>query len=173
MRIIHDDPPMREEIAAGFYPAFEDRWRRVEIAGRWLMAAFVAACSLGLLGHGPFSIHEARNADDTIRVAYEPIARYGAPTNISFDTKVPLGGDKVAVTMAKDLVTAFGLESITPRPALWQAGEDGIRLEFPVVGTAKRVAIRFSGSPGVRGALHLWARLDKGERLAWSQYVIP
>jgi hypothetical protein len=33
---------MREEIAAGFYPGFEDRWRRAELAGRWLMLAFVA-----------------------------------------------------------------------------------------------------------------------------------
>ena len=41
MQIIHDDPPMRDEIAAGFYPAFESRWRKAEVWGRIAMAAFV------------------------------------------------------------------------------------------------------------------------------------
>lgn len=173
MKIIHDDPPMREEIAASFYPAFETVWRRTELAGRGLLLAFLVACVLGVFGHGLFSRRTRTNDDDTIRISYDAVVRYGAPTSISFDTKVPPGGDKVAVTMAKDLVDLFGLESITPHPSRWEAGQEGIRLEFPVIEKSRRVAIRFSGSPSFRGSLHLWARLDKGEQLSWSQYSVP
>ena len=173
MKIIHDDPPMPQEIADGFYPRFEDGWRGAEIVGRWLMVFFVAACALGLFGHGLFSVRSKANADGTIAIEYEPVVRYGAPTDIEFVTKVPAGGDKVAVTMAKDLVDDFGLERITPRPSLWEAGQNGLRLEFPVLGKADHGAIRFSGSPNFRGSVRLWARLDKGEELSWSQYSVP
>jgi hypothetical protein len=35
-------------------------WRRAELAGRWLMLAFVVVCALGLLGRGPLSEHTPR-----------------------------------------------------------------------------------------------------------------
>lgn len=173
MQIIHDDPPMPEEIAAGFYPRFEDGWRRAEVAGRIAMAVFVVACALGLLGQGAFSEREAANADRSIVLRYEPIVRTGAPTTVELDTRVPPGGDRVAVTMAKELVDLFGLERITPQPSRWEAGEAGIRLEFPVLPGAGRVFVRFSGSPAFHGAARLWARLDAGETLSWSQFAVP
>ncbi len=134
MEVIHDDPPMPQEIANGFYPAFEGRWRRAELAGRFVMLGFVLVCAAGLLGHGPFSERELANGDGSIRIHYEPVVRFGAPTIIRFDTRVPPGGDQVAVTIAKDLVDQFGLESITPRPATWEVAGGGIRLVFPVPG---------------------------------------
>lgn len=173
MKIIHDDLPMRQEIAAGFFPGFESSWRRAEIIGRFVLGAFVLVCFLGFLGNGLFSEQGKANADDTIRIRYEPVVRFGAPTAIAFDTKVPEGGDKVAVTMSTDLVDLFGLEAITPHPSRWEAGQDGIRLEFPVIAGSRRATIRFAGSPTFRGALHLKARLDKGEQLSWSQYSVP
>lgn len=173
MEIIHDDPPMREEIARGFYPAFEGGWRRAEIVGRWAMAAFLAVSVLGLFGQGLFSEREAANADASIKLRYEPVVRFGAPTKVQFDTRVPPGGDRVAVTMAKGLADHFGLESIIPRPSLWQAGADRIRMEFPVVKGQERVTILFAGSPGFRGRVALWARLDAGETLSWSQISVP
>ena len=173
MEIIHDDPPMPEEIAKGFYPALEDGWRRAELAGRFVMLAFVLVCALGLLGHGPFSERELANSDGSISIKYEPVVRFGAPTIIRFDTKVPPGGDKVAVTIAKDLVDQFGLESITPRPATWEVAGGGIRLVFPVQGRESRALIRFTGSPAFRGGVNLTAKLDAGETLSWSQYAVP
>lgn len=173
MQVIHPDPPMREEIARGFYPAFENRWRRAEVVGRWVMVAFVGANVLGAFGQGLFSEREAANADTSIRLLYEPVVRFGAPTKVQFDTRVPPGGDKVAVTMAKGLADHFGLESIIPRPSVWEAGADSIRMEFPVVKGQERVTILFAGSPGFRGGVDLWARLDAGETLSWSQYSVP
>lgn len=173
MQIIHDDPPMRDEIASGFYPGFEARWRRAEVWGRLLMLAFVVVCGLGLLGQGPLGEKVIADRDGAIALHYEPVVRYGAPTTIMLDTKVPPGGDKVAVTMAKELVDLFGLERITPQPSHWEAGDTGIRLEFPVLPHAERVFVRFSGTPSFRGGAHLWARLDGGEALSWSQYAVP
>ena len=173
MKIIHDDPPMPEEIASGFYPAFETGWHRAEVWGRCLMLVFLVVCGLGLLGQGPFSKRVARNHDESIVMHYEPVVRFGSPTTILLDTRVPPGGDKFAVTMAKELVDLFGLERITPQPSRWEAGDNGIRLEFPVLPKAERVFVRFSGSPSFRGSAHLWARLDGGETLSWSQYSVP
>ncbi|MCJ2011747.1 hypothetical protein [Methylobacterium sp. J-076] len=173
MDVIHDDPPMRQEIARGFYPAFEDRWRTAEIVGRFAMLAFVLVCALGILGHGPFSARDLANADGSIRIRYEPVVRFGAPTIIRFDTRVPPGGDKVAVTIAKDLVDQFGLESITPRPATWEIAGGNIRLVFPVQAGESHALIRFTGSPAFRGGVDLTARLDAGETLSWSQYAVP
>lgn len=173
MQVIHDDPPMPQEIAAGFYPAFENGWRRAELAGRFVMLAFVAICALGFLGHGPFSERELANTDHSIVIRYEPVVRFGAPTILRFDTKVPPGGDKVAVTIAKDLVDQFGLESITPRPSTWEIAGSNIRLVFPVKAGESHALIRFTGSPAFRGSVALTARLDAGETLSWSQYAVP
>ena len=173
MKVIHDDPPMREEIAAGFYPGFENRWRRAELAGRWLMLAFVVVCALGLLGRGPLSEHTRSNRDGSIVIHYEPVARFGAPTIVRLDTRVPPGGDQVAVTIAKELVDLFGLESITPRPQTWQVAGGNIRLVFPVIKGETHAVIRFTGSPSFRGAVDLTARLDEGETLSWSQFAVP
>ena len=117
MEVIHDDPPMPQEIARGFYPAFEDGWRKAEVAGRLAMLAFVLVCAFGLLGHGPFSERSITNADGSISIRYEPVVRFGAPTIVRFDTRVPPGGDKVAVTIAKDLVDQFGLEPVLTQSA--------------------------------------------------------
>ncbi|WP_237479217.1 hypothetical protein [Lichenibacterium dinghuense] len=173
MRIIHDDPPMRDEIAAGFYPRFEGGWHRAELVGRAAMLAFVAVCGLGLLGQGPLGERNAANVDRSISIRYEPVVRHGAPTTILLDTKVPPGGDKVAVTVAKELVDQFSLEHLTPQPARWEAGDDGIRLEFPIQPGAARVFLRFAGSPSFLGSSRMWARLDAGETLSWTQYAVP
>jgi hypothetical protein len=167
MEVIHDDPPMPQEIAAGFYPDFEERWRWAEIAGRLVMLAFVLVCALGFLGHGPFSERTLANADHSISIRYEPIVRFGAPTIIRFDTRVPPDGDRVAVTIAKDL------ESITPRPATWEIAGGNIRLVFPVQAGESHALIRFTGSPAFRAGITLTARLDAGETLTWSQYAVP
>ncbi|WP_331297440.1 hypothetical protein [Methylobacterium oryzae] len=164
---------MPVEIANGFYPAFEQRWRGAEMAGRFAMLGFVLICAAGLLGHGPFSERALSNGDGSISIRYEPVVRFGAPTIIKFDTKVPPGGDRVAVTIAKDLVDQFGLESITPRPATWEAAGSGIRLVFPVQAGESHALIRFTGSPVFRGGVNLTARLDAGETLSWSQYAVP
>ena len=86
---------------------------------------------------------------------------------------MPEGGDKIAVTMAKDLLEVFGLERIVPAPARWEAGGASMRLEFPVVAGAKHAVIRFSGTPKFRGNVDLWTRLDKGETVSWSQFSVP
>jgi hypothetical protein len=75
--------------------------------------------------------------------------------------------------MEKGLAEHFGLESIIPRPSRWEAGADSIRMEFPVVKGQERITILFAGSPGFRGSVDLWARLDPGETLSWSQYSVP
>ncbi len=77
------------------------------------------------------------------------------------------------MTIAKELVDLFGLESITPRPQTWQVAGGNIRLVFPVIEGETRAVIRFTGSPSFRGAVNLTARLDQGETLSWSQFAVP
>ncbi len=97
------------------------------------MLAFVVVCALGLLGRGP---PQRAHPLQPRRVDRDPLRAggpFGAPTIVRLDTRVPPGGDQVAVTIAKELVDLFGLESITPRPQTWQVAGGNIRLVFPVI----------------------------------------
>jgi hypothetical protein len=91
VKVIHDDPPMREEIAAGFYPGFEIDPSRLE-----------RVCSL----RGPRPRRPRAQTTTKASISQRP------PTIVRLDTRVPPGGDQVAVTIAKELVDLFGLESI-------------------------------------------------------------
>ena len=173
MNILHDDPPMAEEIRTGFYPAFEDGWRRAEIIGRGLMILFIVGCVIGLLGPGLFGHRHHKNGDASLAADYDAVVRAGAPTTIKLETRVPPGGSQVAVTMSRDLVDDLGLSSITPAPQLWQAGNNSVRITFPVVAGQSHAFILLSGSPSFHGRHQFWVRLDAGEMLSWSQYGVP
>ena len=173
MKIIHDDPPMPEEIENGFYPRFENGWRHAEVVGRCLMVVFIAGCVGGLLGPGLFSERHAQNHDASLAADYDAVVRAGAPTTIKLETRVPPGGDQVAVTMSRDLVDDLGLSSITPAPQRWQAGNHNVRITFPVVAGQKRAFILLSGSPSFHGGHKFWVHLDAGETLSWSQFGVP
>jgi hypothetical protein len=99
MKIIHDDPPMPEEIENGFYPGFENGWRRAEVIGRCLMVIFIIGCVAGLLGPGLFSERHVQNHDASLAADYDAVVRAGAPTTIKLEPRVPPGGDQVAVMM--------------------------------------------------------------------------
>lgn len=173
VQIIHDDPAMPDEIAAGFYPGFEHGWRITEVIGRTVMAIFVLGCLAGLLGSGPLNRRSAANEDSSLTAHYDAVVRSGAPTVVSLDTRVPSGGSEVAVTVSRDLVDDLVLSGITPNPRLWQVGNNSIRITFPVVAGEKRAFIRLSGSPDFIGRRHFTIRLDGGETLSWSQIGVP
>jgi hypothetical protein len=49
------------------------------------MLAFVAASVLGAFGHGLFSERTLANPDWSVEIHYEPVVRFGAPTNVILD----------------------------------------------------------------------------------------
>ena len=171
---MHPSPPMPEEIKAGFYPEFEQRWRRAELVGRDLMLVVVGATLGGLLGGGPVSLWTRKATSGPLEVEYAPVVRFGTPTGLTLRAAVSAGQDRVAVTLPGSIVQRYGLQSIYPQPIESQAGPDhSMRLVFPVQPDAQMAVIQVGGMPAGGGLMRLSARLDGGARAAWSQLVLP
>jgi hypothetical protein len=165
---------MPEEIKAGFYPEFEQGWRRAELVGRVLMLVVVGATLGGLLGGGPVSLWTRKATNGLLEVEYAPVVRFGTPTGLTIRVAAAPGQDRVAVTLPGSIVQRYGLQSIYPQPIESQAGPDrSMRLVFPVQPGAQMAVIQVGGMPAGGGLMRLSARLDGGARTAWSQLVLP
>ena len=138
-------PPMADEARAGFYPDFERGWRRAELAGRAAMLLVVGATLAGLLGGGPVSLWTRKVRIGGLEVEHAPVVRFGTPTGLTVRATAAPGQDRVAVTMPASLV---------------QPG-------------AREAVIQIGGMPVGGGLMRLWARLDDGPALRWSQVVLP
>ncbi len=161
------------DFAAGFYPAFENGWRRAELAGGFVMLAFVVICALGFLGHGPFSERELANKDHSIVIRYEPVVRFGAPTILRFDTKGPPAAIRWPSRSRRTSWINSAWRASRPARRLGKSQAATSAIVFPVKAGESHALIRFTGSPAFRGSVALTARLDAGETLSWSQYAVP
>ena len=63
--------------------AFQERSRRWETIGRWLVVGVVIAALAGLMGSGPLSHGEAATRDGSLKVEYPRIARTDATYRFS------------------------------------------------------------------------------------------
>ena len=171
--------PMPDEIKAGFYPRFEQGWRRAELAGRAVMLLVVGATLAGLLGGGPATLWTRKATAGPLEVEYAPVVRFGTPTGLTLRAAAAPGQDRVAITLPADIVRRYGLQSVFPQPIEWQAGEwqtgkDGtLRMLFTVQPGASGVVVQVGGMPAGGGMMHLQAKLDSGPAATWSQLVLP
>ncbi len=121
-------PPLRGaapvndgEFEVGYDAAFEKRFTRVALVCRLIMVAFVAAALGGFLGHGPFSHATTRAGGGEPSVDYEPVARYGTPTTVTFHVANPSPEpQKLTISMDFKVVQPLGLERENPRPVSYR-----------------------------------------------------
>ena len=167
---------MADELARGFYPEFERRWRLGAWTVRALMAVTIVATMVGLLGGGPVSLLTFKVNNGPITVEYAPIVRFGTPTGLVIDADVSDGQSEVVVTLQKSLVEQYGLQSVFPQPKEWRTGTAGdVELVLAVQPGAKRAVIRLGGMPAGAGPIGMWAKLggEDGTEVRWSQFVLP
>jgi len=166
--------PVNDELEVGYNERFETSWTRIEVVGRVVMILYVAAALAGLLGHGPLSHHQVVDSTGTLAVDYEPVARFGTETQITFHVLHPPPADsEVALTVSNGFGEPFGLSSTMPQPLRQIIGAQGTTMIFPIRPGAQDELIRLKGTPMSTGPIHLSAHLDDGPSVPWLQFVLP
>lgn len=168
--------PVNDELEVGFDSRFERRWHVYEIAGRVAMTIVVAAGLAGLLGSGPYShrtLHFA--AGRLAAIDFEPIARFGSPTQVTFHLRTqadPATLAPVELRLSSNVVEPFGLQTSLPEATRQRAAQGDVVMTFPVAGSDDDL-IRIIGKPTQFGLIRMFAQVGDGPRLAWTQFVLP
>jgi hypothetical protein len=156
------------EEDAGFQRAL---WRVQHIA--WgVMAVFVLAGLVGLLGSGPASRGVAESANAALSVEYERFLRKGAPTTL----RVELGPDaepgRIVLWIARSYLDRVRIESILPSPMQAVAADGGVAYVFAVQ-SGERLAVLIHLQAAEAGRLQAWLRRGGGAGLDFNQWVYP
>ena len=125
------------------------------------MLLVIAAALFGFLGRGPFS-HRTITDNARLAVDYEPVARYGATTQITLHLHAA-AADEQQVVLSSTFVEPFGLSQILPRPVSEIPNGGGLTLKFATPAEPDDAEIRFQVSPSDVGPVHLSVRLGGGE----------
>lgn len=170
---MHPSPPMPDEIRQGFYPRFENGWRRAELAGRAAMLLVVLVDLGGALGGGPATLWTWQAGGGALKVDYPPVVRFGTPTGLTLRAAVRPGQEEVVLTLPADIARTFALQDTVPRPVRTAAGAHDLAMAFPVSPGADSVEVQVAGQPATTGRMRLWARLGDDAPVAWTQVVLP
>lgn len=151
---------------------FQQREWRLERFGWGLIALFVLAGLLGLLGPGPLSWATARSDGGLVEVEYQRFTHWIADDTVEIHVSSDaVQGDTVEVTLTGDWVLAADLNGITPEPSEQRSTPQGMVLEIPVQDPAA-VDVELSFRPTSIGRLH--ATVTAGSESAqFSQLVWP
>lgn len=162
----------------GYDERFEDRWWRWSRFGQGAMVLVLLLALSGLLGRGPLSHHSLSSADGTLTVDFEPVARYGTPTQITLRVAearlvpAPGGGEEVRLALSDTAAAPLGLQRTIPQPIRWSAGGGRIEMQVAAVPDAAEQRIRLQAQPSAAGWVSLWARVG-GQEVTWHQLVLP
>lgn len=161
------------EFEVGYDATFERHWARAELFCRLLMVAFVVAALGGFLGHGPFSYATTHASGDKPSVDYEPVARYGTPTTVTFHVaNMSPDSQKLTISMDFKVVQPLGLQRENPQPLSSAATQDGLSMTFDIPAKQSDALIQLVAQPSAIGMVQLSARVG-GTDLHWAQYIVP
>jgi len=150
--------------------AFQKREWRVNLLTWFALLVMMAACVLGLFGHGPLSSAEVSEPSSFFRVEYERFLRYGSASRLRIHARADATGS-LRLSLGQTMVERFELRGITPGPDTAEAGPNGIEYRFAGAPGAD-VVIEIDVVPIARGSVH--ARLGSADsELAFRQFVYP
>ncbi len=174
---------VNDDLEVGYDEEFEARWTIAQRIGLVVMVSFLVVCLSGLLGRGPFSHRTATAPDGSMHVDYEPAAREGTPTQITFRMANP--GDApmpVSVFVSGSLVEPLGLGHTVPETTAAMVGSKGLVLRFTLAPQQADAKIRLDAMPASAGIVRSEAWLgadattdqpDRRHRVHWTQVVLP
>ena len=163
---------VNDELEVGYDARFEGRWHYAELIGRLFMFLVLVAALCGFLGRGPFSHRTITNGIGRLAVDYEPVARFGTATQITLHIH-QVAADQQKVILSSTFLEPFGLSQIYPQPVAELPNGGGLTLEFATPAHPGDAEIRFQVTPSQVGPVHLSLQVGDGERLQWSQFVLP
>jgi hypothetical protein len=170
------------ELEVGFDERFEKRWCYIERGSQLLMLLVVLAAGVGLLGRGPVSHRTHHSLDDTLSVDFEPIARHGTSTQVTFHLRTQAAraaptdseAGRVVIPLAVDTLIAepLGLQQVIPTPPNAMPGDRQITYLFTANLADPESVVRFVLKPDTVGPVTLHAHyLDA--QVTWTQWVLP
>lgn len=112
---------------------FQRRAWRVERIGWAVMALFVLAALLGATGRGgPLAQAEATTPDGALRIRYERIQRFNAPSTLHIEARRAPADGVLELRLDHDLLRHWRLEASVPAVAAAGAAEpeESLRLRF-------------------------------------------
>jgi hypothetical protein len=151
---------------------FQQREWRLERVGWGLIAVFVLAGLLGLVGPGPLSTATARSDGGLVEVQYQRFTHWIADDTVEIHVAADaVQADTFEVTLTGDWVQSADLNAITPEPSEQRSTPQGIVLEIPVEDPAG-ADVQLSFRATSIGPLH--ATVTAGSESAqFSQFVWP
>jgi len=166
--------PVNDEFEVGYDAFFERSWLRAAIIGRVLLAIVMLAGLAGLLGRGPFSHRTVADPSGTIKVDYEPIARYGTATQVTLhlDMRRLAEAPDVTVRLSSVFVEPMGFHQVLPQPMREAPDGGGLALTFPADRLQDDAMVRLMLTPDTVGAVQLLVRIGSIS-LHWQQVVLP
>lgn len=176
------------ELEVGYNEQFESRWHATQIVGLICMVVFLSACAAGVFGRGVFSHRSKASADGSLHVDYEPVAREGTGTQVTFhvsnmrDKAVP-----VVIYVSSHAAEPLGLDHTLPLAQSAVISDHGLLFRFMIGAHQADSKIRFATMPTAFGVAHVRAwrvadtsladsqdpTPDPAATVEWSQVIVP
>jgi hypothetical protein len=161
---------VNDELEVGFDERFEEGWSRLQFVGRIVMSLVLATGLAGYLGGGPLD-HARVGHPLAGAVDYQPIARFGTPTQVTLHLP-PATGETTTVTLSSTFVEPFGLQSIAPLPVRQSSERGALTLTFDRRPGGLDDLVRLHGKPARIGPIALVADM-RDTTLRFSTFVLP
>jgi hypothetical protein len=151
---------------------FQRREWRVSRLGWLLLALFVLAGLLGLLGSGPLSRVTAESDAGTVQAEYNRVAHYEAEDSLNLlFSPAAIEDGKVTVELTGSWISGAEVSTISPTPSTQYAIPGGVAMEFEVLQAGEVEAV-FSFRAQEYGDLDLQATVGE-DSVHFSQLVLP
>jgi hypothetical protein len=151
-------PKVANDIAVGEDLDFQRRWWRFENIVWFVFFLILIADVLGAFGRGWLAKAHRETPDNALTLDYERVARAGTPSimTLTFGPAAIHNG-RLVVYISDSIVKPLGAQRISPQPASFTLGNDGITYTFPATQAPAVVQIAlepsFPGSHPFRIAL--------------------
>lgn len=152
---------------------FEHRSWRVQRVGWVLMLLFVLAGLLGVVGSGPLSNATSGNPDG-VEIQYQRFARsYASQELIVTIAPLLLGGEQVELSITRDYLDHFEVETVIPEPEETRVDGQWITYVFNLARTDEGVHVILRLSARDFGIHSGTVRVGEDDRARFRQVIYP
>jgi hypothetical protein len=139
-----------------------------------LMALFVLAAAVGVLGSGPVS-HARGAVPGVMTLEYERFARFETSETLTVRlASAATTGDVVRLSLDRDFLDSAKIETVLPPPVRVEAAAGRLIYVFPLVEPRVPLVVTFTFEPQAIGVQEGVVRLESRDaRIAFRQLVYP